>query len=128
MCGIIYSKQKTANERRISDRSSDVCSSELGGRDRGLGAGGFRRYRRTLPDEPLDPPPAAGARSLGRGCRSSLPWPMGAGGAKIGSASCWARVLPFVSILAVSVLLKTTYPHIYLFSIRLFRSFFFLCI
>src|SRR3546814_9380066 len=43
-------KQKTAYEMRISDWSSDVCSSDLGppsgtGRCRGRKAGGYRRAR-----------------------------------------------------------------------------------
>src|SRR3546814_10259651 len=33
MCGIFFFKQKTAYEMRISDWSSDVCSSDLGLRE-----------------------------------------------------------------------------------------------
>src|SRR3546814_3920530 len=59
----VFFKQKTAYEMRISDWSSDVCSSDLGGRSiaqprgRGLGgsslinAMGFQRGSRTVFDD-----------------------------------------------------------------------------
>src|SRR3546814_11284494 len=56
-CMIFFFKQKTAYELRISDWSSDVCSSDLHGHDRGRGraaavrrghaAGRFVRGRRS---------------------------------------------------------------------------------
>src|SRR3546814_3827194 len=33
LCGVFFFKQKTAYEMRISDWSSDVCSSDLGARE-----------------------------------------------------------------------------------------------
>src|SRR3546814_4817232 len=40
---VFFFKQKTAYEVRISDWSSDVCSSDLGGIAFGIGPGGDRR-------------------------------------------------------------------------------------
>src|SRR3546814_20448415 len=54
VCGFFFFKQKTAYEMRISDWSSDVCSSDLDGLPR-LGArrpapGGGRNERAAAPD------------------------------------------------------------------------------
>src|SRR3546814_7158012 len=63
-CFVFFFKQKTAYEMRISDWSSDVCSSDLG---RGGIAGGVRvrdrppsRPRRLLPRLPAQPLGGAG--------------------------------------------------------------------
>src|SRR3546814_12896593 len=53
-----FFKQKTAYEMRISDWSSDVCSSDLSDRQAGEGA---RPRRQRLPDEAGRPERAAGA-------------------------------------------------------------------
>src|SRR3546814_10229670 len=52
MCGtvIVFFKQKTAYEMRISDWSSDVCSSDLGS----AGAAGFAAERKHALDQPVD--------------------------------------------------------------------------
>src|SRR3546814_2399534 len=47
---IFFVKQKTAYEMRISDWSSDVCSSDLHGVRRGVQGGGGAADRRRLPE------------------------------------------------------------------------------
>src|SRR3546814_10906080 len=42
LCSFFFFKQKTAYEMRISDWSSDVCSSDLGREDQGPGQGRSR--------------------------------------------------------------------------------------
>src|SRR3546814_1004904 len=72
-------KQKTADEMRISDRSSDVCSSDLRCADR-------------EPDHPSQhrgPLLFAGAGARPGGDR-------GAGGGELGRASCRERVCQYV--------------------------------
>src|SRR3546814_11875945 len=107
-----FFKQKTAYELRISDWSSDVCSSDLDRRPRPHGPCGLRRGVR---------PPAGGPA---RQCRSprgrcasegrlmltelalySDRFFMAAVGA-IGRASCRERVGQYVSISEVAVSLK----------------------
>src|SRR3546814_1810941 len=47
LCGFFFFNQKTAYEMRISDWSSDVCSSDLSGRtESARSAGRFEPYRR----------------------------------------------------------------------------------
>src|SRR3546814_2012347 len=46
ICGVFFFKQKTAYEMRISDWSSDVCSSDLNPRRLGLGKQGRLLHRR----------------------------------------------------------------------------------
>src|SRR3546814_17911594 len=64
---VFFFKQKTAYEMRISDWSSDVCSSDLGRDD------GPSRQRRRCGDEPASGPRRAAQsprqRQLGRGAR-----------------------------------------------------------
>src|SRR3546814_16118435 len=86
---VFFFKQKTAYERRISDWSSDVCSSDLGGRGRYRSRGQGRRGRhRACLDQPglcrtqacrtrrcSVPPRAGGGRSeerrVGKECVST---------------------------------------------------------
>src|SRR3546814_5484270 len=90
---IFFFKQKTAYEMRISDWSSDVCSSDLGV---------------ALGD------PAEAVADAGVECRSlALETGLGAGvtalrprQTKIGRASCRERVCQYVSISGVAVSLK----------------------
>src|SRR3546814_8132746 len=99
---IYFFKQKTADELRISDWSSDVCSSDL------ARAGFSREYHRA------DPPLAQGARTQVRPRRrrhharqyEPRPAVVGAPGARqrrlsrageeIGRASCRERVCQYV--------------------------------
>src|SRR3546814_1376771 len=90
VCGVcimffyfFFFKQKTAYEMRISDWSSDVCSSDLGGRgDPRRGRGGDVRYRdRRLQDRDSRAAPAR--RWIGNE-------------PKIGRASCRERVCQYV--------------------------------
>src|SRR3546814_19036478 len=97
---LFFFKQKTAYEMRISDWSSDVCSSDLLAsarplhhprrRGRGCAAGGgdppFRIWPRPDRDRPR--------------IRSD--------GDEIGRASCRERVCQYVSISVVAVSLKNT--------------------
>src|SRR3546814_9170662 len=62
---VLFFKQKTAYEMRISDWSSDVCSSDLG-----RGAKRSLRPHRRRSGEPARQPPAAGARLQGFGGRA----------------------------------------------------------
>src|SRR3546814_2681004 len=62
---MVFFKQKTASELRISDWSSDVCSSDLGRGGLGRGAFGHRR-------EPWVPPPSLPLPSQGEEPRRKL--------------------------------------------------------
>src|SRR3546814_8477032 len=88
---VFFFKQKTAYEMRISDWSSDVCSSDLfGGGDRGFGG-----YRGPVPDDyALRHGDAARARTI----IDALDVIDGIGGAgeEIGRASCRERVCQYV--------------------------------
>src|SRR3546814_8785537 len=54
ICGFFFFKQKTAYGMRISDWSSDVCSSDLAlQQSRGYAAP--HKYRQSLPDTPQEP-------------------------------------------------------------------------
>src|SRR3546814_6541567 len=97
---VFFFKQKTAYEVRISDWSSDVCSSDLGGVPRlflrlavsGVAADADRRTDRR----------GCRPRGLGEGATRSAGVP-----AQIGRASCRARVCQYVSISVVVGSLKT---------------------
>src|SRR3546814_9021253 len=84
-----FFKQKTAYEMRISDWSSDVCSSDLGGHlpprysdEAGLGMGRIDRPRRAFIGGVFD--------DRGLGARDLLQT------GKIGRASCRERVCQYV--------------------------------
>src|SRR3546814_20152552 len=62
---MVFFKQKTAYEMRISDWSSDACSSDLGRGGLGRGAFGHRR-------EPWVPPPSLPLPSQGEEPRRKL--------------------------------------------------------
>src|SRR3546814_3286079 len=90
LCYFLFFKQKTAYEMRISDWSSDVCSSDLGA---GVEAGGRaapddadsrERLDRRLVEGAVD---VAEGRCLGEVDRCDL---------EIGRASCRARVCQYV--------------------------------
>src|SRR3546814_9977287 len=99
-----FFKQKTAYEMRISDWSSDVCSSDLARRH---GGSGLSERRRSCPcggrelRDGLQPrrlphpaqPPDPGPDRLGAGGRDCL---LDQRRAEIGRASWWGRVGPYV--------------------------------
>src|SRR3546814_16291331 len=94
-----FFKQKTAYEMRISDWSSDVCSSDLADAGPAMSSSARRRSRtRSCRCGCSVRRPAAarrsGARTRARGC------------AEIGRASCRERVCQYVSISVVAVSLK----------------------
>src|SRR3546814_13056421 len=92
---VFFFKQKTAYERRISDWSSDVCSSDLG-KDRvnqSCGAINLCGNRNNI--EAWLHPVLSGAADIGKR-------------RKIGRASCRERVCQYVSISVVAVSLKKT--------------------
>src|SRR3546814_7268815 len=96
-CLFFFFKQKTAYEMRISDWSSDVCSSDLGRRRLRAGRDGHRPGLRGTE--------AARAQRLeGRRHR-----PVGAERGQIGRASCRESVCQYVSISVVAGSLKKTY-------------------
>src|SRR3546814_5377945 len=89
---LFFFKQKTAYEMRISDWSSDVCSSDL----QGLFA--LRGRERRHPVDPSIPLPLAGGVRGGHG-RSTLgnkPSPGPSRKRAIGRASCRERVCQYV--------------------------------
>src|SRR3546814_20135367 len=111
---VLFFKQKTAYEMRISDWSSDVCSSDLGEPDpAGLAACAQRANdlmalsRERIADEMLklltapDPAPTVKLMLAHRILEPVLPETE-----EIGRASCRARVCPYVSISVVAVYLK----------------------
>src|SRR3546814_1586423 len=86
---LLFFKQKTAYEVRISDWSSDVCSSDLSaGAEhlRAVDAGPGARVRHRLRHHPAHPHPLPDRRR----------------GGQIGRASCRARVRQYVSISVVA--------------------------
>src|SRR3546814_16574018 len=89
--GLFFFKQKTAYDMRISDWSSDVCSSDLRLPRPRRGRGRLRE-REALSQRPA-------ARALPRAAR---------GGREIGRASCRERVWQYVLISVVCVTLKKT--------------------
>src|SRR3546814_7706723 len=88
VCNIFFFEQKTAYELRISDWSSDVCSSDLRRLSDGIRAGAQRRgAARTVdayPDDLERPRHQAAARGRRDGLR------------QIGRASCRERVCQYV--------------------------------
>src|SRR3546814_10437788 len=68
---MFFFKQKTAYEMRISDWSSDVCSSDLG-----LSPRGQPRQHSHIARRAGSPLPQNGCRP-GIHCRDPLPWPHG---------------------------------------------------
>src|SRR3546814_2536720 len=97
VCLFFFFKQKTAYEMRISDWSSDVCSSDLSAAAAGAVAGTLRRLaRHRLPPARArrggDRLPGAVAR--GRGCAGRR-GPRRRHG-EIGRASCRERVCQYV--------------------------------
>src|SRR3546814_17399470 len=109
-----FCKQKTADEMRISDWSSDVCSSDLVAAVAGIrgGPGAGRPDRRVLAERGRRPAdggrgrtvgtPAANDRTHSR-CRHRHPPPLGR---QIGRAACRERVCQYVEISVVAVTLK----------------------
>src|SRR3546814_3485336 len=97
---LFFFKQKTAYELRISDWSSDVCSSDLAGSGLANGAAGVSA-RRNLADEAVDrrlQVVGALGQMLGR-CRYAVGGVAGLGDAgadQIGRASCRERVCQYV--------------------------------
>src|SRR3546814_18047037 len=91
-----FFKQKTAYELRISDWSSDVCSSDL------PGAGGSHPHPCRQPQQPH-------GRGCGDGqghCEAAAPKSADRVQTEIGSASCRERVCQSVEISGVAVSLK----------------------
>src|SRR3546814_2649000 len=83
MLFVFLFKQKTAYEMRISDWSSDVCSSDLR-RDRG-GAGGGSQYARAAPAAKASP--AVEGWMCGEGVfRAKLASPRSSGGVVMSAA------------------------------------------
>src|SRR3546814_10782474 len=106
---IVFFKQKTAYEMRISDWRSDVCSSDLSPERVGREAAKGKQSGRTQEIQRLI------ARSLRSVCDMRLLGErqvtvdcdvLQADGGKIGRASCRERVCPSVSILVVLVSIK----------------------
>src|SRR3546814_6385370 len=95
-CFVFFFKQKTAYEMRISDWSSDVCSSDLPARDEEAGEPAFGigegqesiAHRRRA--EPFMPGQAVPAILAGR------PRARRVGANEIGSESCRERVCQYV--------------------------------
>src|SRR3546814_3994902 len=86
-CSISFFKQKTAYEMRISDWSSDVCSSDL------VGAAGPLADPAGRAAIEVDQPGAAlGVEQDVVGIQVGMPHPQ----AEIGRASCRERVCPYV--------------------------------
>src|SRR3546814_10000477 len=94
-------KQRTAYDMRISDWSSDVCSSDLADGDRLL-----PRHSCRAADLAVVALHAGLAQGGGGAHRRSAPTAAAAGADQIGRASCRARVCPYVLISEVPVSLK----------------------
>src|SRR3546814_1117100 len=95
-CGVLFFKQKTAYEMRISDWSSDVCSSDLTSRHWSLRSDQCREVRDLLglQGEKL----VAGLRRLqrsGRRLAGADDVRHGGARAEIGRASCRERVCQY---------------------------------
>src|SRR3546814_19154986 len=108
---MFFYKQKTAYEMRISDWSSDVCSSDLPLHER---EDWNREGRLQWAALFLSAPPRIGWFRLHRSCgvgpercrRAYEISGYSVRAAEIGRASCWARVCHYVSISVVAVSLK----------------------
>src|SRR3546814_17874468 len=106
MSGIfLFFKQKTAYEMRISDWSSDVCSSDLF-REFGL-AGSFVRHCQQFYHLPTSDPFRQCGDEPVEGLTIRLPWEELVT-IEIGRASCRARVCQYVLYSVVAVSLKNT--------------------
>src|SRR3546814_4560819 len=99
---VFFFKQKTAYEMRISDWSSDVCSSDLGDERRQPRAGRALRVEH----QPQ-------FRGLAGDRRPHPPDESRDGRGEIGRASCRERVCKYVSILGVGVSLKKKTKEVY---------------
>src|SRR3546814_10618039 len=103
---VFFFKQKTAYEMRISDWSSDVCSSDLDDQQqRKLAVGEIGLVRLHIPDESAHPgrEPGPGFRCCQVAVAGHLSHTRNAGsghetrvGNKLGGASCRARVCQYV--------------------------------
>src|SRR3546814_16367400 len=105
VCFFFFFKQKTAYEMRISDWSSDVCSSDLES----------LAWSRSLVEANLRGVDSHGVQRLPRYLDLLRTGQIKARPAKIGRASCRERVCQYVSISVVAVSLKKkqhTTPHI----------------
>src|SRR3546814_8941991 len=100
MVVIFFFKQKTAYEMRISDWSSDVCSSDLDGKGKGEAAEQPERSAISFRNDPIGESFAINAAEL-----ALQFWPVPARRvrnhgicriAEIGRASCRARVCQYV--------------------------------
>src|SRR3546814_5052514 len=100
MC-VCFFKQSTADEMRISDWSSDVCSSDLNHSAEGAGGGAESRIRATRHQgarkraEEFSRAGRPAVQPGGRKERGAIEGPAPAGRA-IGRASCRARVRQYV--------------------------------
>src|SRR3546814_16259928 len=94
VCLFFFFKQKTAYEMRISDWSSDVCSSDLLGKRLGEH---IVHFAESLAER------TRGIADLGNGIAAILE---AAAGREIGRASCRERVSQYVEIPVVGVSLK----------------------
>src|SRR3546814_6974255 len=86
---VFFFKQKTAYEMRISDWSSDVCSSDLGLKqlgDAGIGDGSFAKILFNAP----------GFALAYAWHKSDFPLPLHSHDSEIGRASCRERVCQYV--------------------------------
>src|SRR3546814_13011977 len=103
MCFFFFFKQKTAYEMRISDWSSDVCSSDLAGRQ-------VRRavaHRRELEGRRRRGAGHGGDRGLVERLVGVVDGDLPAAvGHQIGRASCRERVCQYVEVSVVAVSLK----------------------
>src|SRR3546814_13910580 len=106
---VFFFKQKTADEMRISDWSSDVCSSDL----RSLKQPNSRRCRKQLAWAGPTSPPAAMPMLPTANTKVSLhSWDSRRRlPSQIGRASCRERVCQYVSISVVAGSLKKKIVH-----------------
>src|SRR3546814_9306848 len=97
MCVFVFFKQKTAYEMRISDWSSDVCSSDLEGRLPGDPGAEARMRGQRGGIEGRDAAPGEGDAPLAQEGIGLVPQAREAeAAAEIGRASCRERVCQYV--------------------------------
>src|SRR3546814_7482585 len=110
ICIFFFFKQKTAYEMRISDWSSDVCSSDLfcgtGQRLSRLGSGYLGRRPAARRADPADSGNGLGKPYFASGAHGAALERNGQG--QIGRASCRERVCQYVSISVAAGSLKKT--------------------
>src|SRR3546814_16009628 len=111
MLSFFFFKQKTAYEMRISDWSSDVCSSDLVARDGIRNGDGLRKDRlpHVLPvarERHLDVADPARGGELQIDCLLGFEVRVEAVEVKIGRASCRESVCQYVYIAVVAASLK----------------------